>query len=130
MPSPTAMGLGIKAPAGVRRACRNGQTHEVKMSIQIGNYHADGPVGNVSGLLARSGVYVILGRTGAASRWSVIDIGEAGDIQDRVKCHDRAPQWRAQGHAELAAAAIYADERNRMLIERELRGLFRPPCGL
>ena len=98
------------------------------MSIQIGNYNADGPFGNVSGLAARSGVYVILGRTGPAN-WSVVDVGEAGNIQRRVDTHDRAPYWRGQGHGELAVAAIYADERNRMLIERQLRAQFDPPCG-
>lgn len=100
------------------------------MSIQIGSYHAEGPFGNVSGLLARSGVYVILGRRSQASNWNVVDVGEAGNIQDRVKNHDRSPCWRGQGHAELAVAAIYVDERNRMLIERELRGQYNPPCGL
>lgn len=99
------------------------------MSIQIGNYHADGPFGNVSGLLARSGVYVILGRTGQTN-WNVVDIGESGNINERVSCHDRTPAWQRQGHAQLAVAAIYADERNRMLIERELRAHFNPPCGV
>jgi hypothetical protein len=102
----------------------------MNMSIQIGNYHADGPFGNVSGLQARSGVYVILGRAGPTVNWNVVDIGESSDIQDRVARHDRAPDWRRQGHGELAAAAIYADERNRMLIERELRARFCPPCGV
>lgn len=99
------------------------------MSIQVGNYHADGPFGNVNGLLARSGVYVILGRSGQASNWIVVDVGESGNVQERVSCHDRAPHWRLQGHAELAVAVIYADERNRMLIERQLRAQFTPPCG-
>lgn len=99
------------------------------MSIQIGNYHAEGPFGNVEGLLARSGVYVILGRSAQTSPWNVVDIGEAGDIQNRVKCHDRAPDWVRQGHGQLAVAAIYVDERNRMLIERQLRTQFNPPCG-
>ena len=35
-----------------------------------------------------------------------------------------------QGHAELSVAAIYADAHNRMLIERQLRAQFNPPCGL
>ena len=100
------------------------------MSIQIGNYHAEGPFGNVSGLLARSGVYVILGRTGQTSSWSVLDIGKSGNVQDRVSAHDRASDWRRRGHSELAVAAIYADERNRMLIERQLRVQFCPPCGV
>ena len=97
------------------------------MSIQIGNYHAEGPFSNVWDLLARSGVYVFLGRSGQVPEWSV---GEAGDIQNRVACHDRAPCWRGRGHSELTVAAIYADERNRMLIERELQVLYNPPCGL
>lgn len=99
------------------------------MSIQIGNYHAEGPFGNESDLFARSGVYVILGRSSQAAIWNVVDIGESANIRDRVSNHDRAPCWRGQGHAQLAAAAIYADERNRMLIERELRGTYNPPCG-
>lgn len=99
------------------------------MSIQIGNYHAEGPFGNAGSLLARSGVYVILGRASQVLNWNVVDVGEAGDLQQRVSCHDRAPCWRGQGHAELAVAAIYADERNRMLIERELRQQYAPPCG-
>ena len=100
------------------------------MSIQIGNYHAEGPFGNVNGLAARSGVYVILGRQSAQFQWIVVDVGESGDVRDRVGCHDRASDWRCQGHAELAVAAIYADERNRMLIERQLRVQFNPPCGV
>lgn len=100
------------------------------MSIQIGNYHAEGPFGNEASLLMRSGVYIILGRSGAVASWSVVDVGESENIQNRVANHDRAPCWRGQGHAQLAVAAIYADERNRMLIERELRIQYSPPCGL
>lgn len=99
------------------------------MSIQIGNYTAEGPFGNVNGLAARSGVYVILGRSSQSSRWSVVDIGESGDLRSRVGNHDRSPDWQRQGHVELAVAAIYADEANRLVIERQLRAEFNPPCG-
>lgn len=99
------------------------------MSIQLGNYHAEGPFGNASGLLGQSGVYVILGRSGQASQWIVVDVGESENVQDRVTNHDREPCWRGQRHAELAVAAIYADEKNRMLIERQLRVHYDPPCG-
>jgi len=100
------------------------------MSIQIGNYHAEGPFGNAKGLAARSGVYVILGRTSAQAQWIVVDVGESGDVQNRVGTHDRMPEWQRQGHMELAVAAIYADERNRTLIERQLRAQLNPPCGV
>ena len=70
------------------------------------------------------------GTPNQASNWNVVDVGESENIQNRVANHDRTPCWRGQGHAELAVAAIYADERNRMLIERELRQQYNPPCGL
>lgn len=100
------------------------------MSISISNYHAEGPFGNANNVPARSGVYVILGRSSTASNWNVVDVGESQNIQERVSNHDRAPCWRGQGHAELSVAAIYADAKNRMLIERQLRNEFNPPCGL
>lgn len=100
------------------------------MSIQVGNYHAEGPFRNAASLHARSGVYVILGRPTILTPWQVVDIGEAGDLQQRVSCHDRKMCWAGQGHAELAVAAIYSDEHNRMLIERQLRHQYNPPCGL
>ena len=99
------------------------------MSIQIGNYHAEGPFGNEAFLQARSGVYVILGVGSQGGNWNVVDVGESGNIRDRVGNHDRAPCWRGQGHAQLTVAAIYADEPNRMRIERELRTQYNPPCG-
>ena len=99
------------------------------MSIQIGNYTAEGPFGNVDALRAQSGVYVILGRNNVGADWNVVDVGESKDIHERVKNHDRAPCWRGRGHTELNVAAIYADEFSRMRIERELRGQFNPPCG-
>ena len=99
------------------------------MSIQIGKYHAEGPFGKEADLQARSGVYVILGRTSQSQKWNVVDVGESADVRERVTNHDRAPCWRGQGHARLAVAAIYSDARKRISIERELRAQFSPPCG-
>jgi hypothetical protein len=100
------------------------------MSIQIGNYHAEGPFGNAASLAARSGVYVILGRSGYGAPWTVVDVGESGNVCERVGCHDRSPDWGRQGHGELAVAVIYCDERARRVIERELRQQFSPACGV
>lgn len=100
------------------------------MTIQIGNYHAEGPFGNENGLHAQSGVYVVLGRSKQTAKWNVVDVGESRNVQNRVSNHERTPCWRGQAHTELSVAAIYADERYRMLIERELRDQFNPPCGL
>lgn len=99
------------------------------MSIPIGRYTADGPYINTTGLRHASGVYVILGGSTGATKLDVVDIGESEDVRGRVDSHDRVPCWRRQGHATLSAAAIYCNERERMMIERELRKQFDPPCG-
>jgi hypothetical protein len=99
------------------------------MSITIGQYSFEGPYTDAAHLRRQSGVYAILGRSREADRWSVVDVGEAADIQGRVANHDRAPCWRGQGHRVLTAAAYYCPEVPRMQIECELRRQFGPPCG-
>lgn len=98
------------------------------MAIQIRNYNFDGPHGHTSALRAQSGVYVILGRSGG-NTWAIVDIGESQNVRERIGNHDRKPDWQRQGHRELAAAALYVPEWQRMLIERELRIHYNPPCG-
>ncbi|MGQ0665262.1 MAG: hypothetical protein ACT4P2_17135 [Pseudomonadota bacterium] len=100
------------------------------MSITIGNYNFDGPYRDVSNLRNNSGVYAILTRQTNADRYTVIDIGEAGWIRDRVADHDRSDQWARQNLSMLAVAAHYCDETARMRIERELRVQYNPVCGV
>jgi hypothetical protein len=99
------------------------------MSISIGRYNFNDPVTQVDHLLSQSGVYTILGRNGGNQRWTVVDIGESADVRARVANHDRIDQWRRCGHTIFAAAALYVGERERMVVERELRILYNPPCG-
>ena len=100
------------------------------MSITIGNYSFEGPFGNTADLRNNSGVYAILSRRTVADPYTMIDIGEAGWIQDRVANHDREDQWSRNNHGTLAVAALYCDEAARMRIERELRAQFNPVCGV
>lgn len=100
------------------------------MSITIGNYSFEGPFGNTADLRNNSGVYAILSRRTNADRYTVIDIGEAGWIRDRVANHDRRDQWSRNNHGALAVAAFYCNELARMRIERELRAQFNPVCGV
>lgn len=100
------------------------------MAIKIGNYNFDGPFNDSSSLRKQSGVYVILGRNTDAETWKVVDIGEAGDVQERVTNHDRSDCWKRQGYQRpLQVAVLYCNERDRMRIEQELRAQFNPPCG-
>lgn len=98
------------------------------MAIQIGNYNFDGPHPNTAALFERSGVYVILGRTGQTS-WAVVDIGESESVRNRVENHDRRQCWQARGYQTLAVAALYVAELQRMVVEQNLRAHFNPPCG-
>jgi hypothetical protein len=97
------------------------------MSITIGNLNFDGPFAGSSQLQSRSGVYAILGRD--TGDWIVVDIGESGDVKDRVANHDRGVQWQARGHATLNVAAYYCDEATRMKVEKQLRQQYNPACG-
>lgn len=99
------------------------------MGINIGNHAFDGPFINTSGLMPRSGVYSILGRDSEIDLWTVIDIGESGDVRNRVECHDRKPCWLGHSYRNLSVAALYCDEVARMQIERDLRTRYNPPCG-
>ena len=99
------------------------------MSITLGNHSFEGPYTNTTSLNRRSGVYAILGRSGQAANWSVVDIGEAGDVRERVETHDRKDCWRGQRHATTATAAHYCDANARARIEGELRKQYNPPCG-
>jgi hypothetical protein len=97
------------------------------MSITIGNLSFDGPFAGSSQLQSQSGVYTILGR--GTGNWIVVDIGESGNLQDRVANHDRKLQWQGAGHATLGVAAFYCDEATRMRVERQLRLQYSPACG-
>lgn len=100
------------------------------MFITIGNHSFEGPFGNTANIRNNSGVYAILSRRADADRYTGIDIGEAGGIQDRAASHDRRDQWVRNNHGTLAVAALYCDEAARMRIERELRAQFYPVCGV
>ena len=99
------------------------------MAITIGKYNFQGPFGSTPNLKNQSGVYAILGRNSQPESWTVVDIGESGTVRERVENHDRAPCWKRQGYSQLAAAAYYCPEAQRMRIEQELRAQFNPPCG-
>lgn len=99
------------------------------MSINIGQWVFDGPYPNANHLAPRSGVYVILGRNLPWQQWTVIDVGETGDLRQRISAHDRADQWRRQNYVELSVASLHCDERNRMTVEAHLRSAYNPPCG-
>ena len=52
-----------------------------------------------------TGVYMVWCKTG--DQWSVMDVGESANVQERVLNHDRAPQWKRHCSGVLYFAAHY-----------------------
>jgi hypothetical protein len=97
------------------------------MTIPIGRYTFEGPFSYTSSLKSQSGVYAILTPSGGS--YKVLDIGESENVRTRIENHDRQPCWNRNKNGSIFYAAYYCGATNRMLIERELRNQFNPPCG-
>jgi hypothetical protein len=96
----------------------------------VGGYGFTGPLAlqdAIETFALWSGVYVIA-RAGDAV---VLDIGQSGEIGDRLSNHPRRPCWNIGrfGQNLLAHAHIENDLVTRLLIEQELRAAYTPACG-
>ena len=81
-------------------------------------------------LQSRSGVYVIWCKSG--DNWTVLDVGEAANVKERVSNHDRANCWARNCSGIIYYSATYTpnlQQAGRMKIEQRIRGLTNPPCG-
>jgi hypothetical protein len=100
------------------------------MSFERWGYTLEGAWTNPNNLESRSGVYVIWCKVG--DNWTVLDVGEAHDVKDRVLNHDRADCWKRHCAGTIYYSVIYtpnAQQSGRMEIEQKIRGLENPPCG-
>ena len=101
--------------------------------MKLGRWNFEGPWAQVGSLSKAQGVYAILGRNNSWESWSVVDIGQSGDVNDRVGNHDRSECWRRQGYRELQVAVLYTPgwtETQRVALEQELRRQYSPSCGV
>lgn len=101
------------------------------MTMKISGYDFEGPYTDTAKLKNVAGVYVVLCKQ-ANSRWHVIDVGESGDVKDRIDNHDRKDCWKRNCQGTIGVAVLYtsgwtADQRR--VLERKIRDEFSPPCG-
>ena len=94
--------------------------------MKISNYEFDGPYSTPDLLANRAGVYAVLCLSNG--NYTVIDIGESGNVRERLQTHDRKDCWGKNCEGTLYYAAHYNAE-NRHTIEQFLRKTFNPPCG-
>lgn len=97
----------------------------------LGAHRFDGPYTHTSQLPAASGVYLIttLPHIGPTNQYTIIDVGESGNIQNRIANHDRSPQWKSHEQNGVHAWVLLGTEAQRMLIERAHRIAYNPICG-
>ena len=93
---------------------------------------------NVSGLLAKSGVYCVYACVHSSAEKTVsvrrlLYIGEAADVRDRVQTHDQWSKWRNQlkaGEVLCVSAAVIAGESDRQRAEAAMIFKHKPPCNI
>ncbi len=100
------------------------------MSFERWGYQFEGAFSSPDSLQSRSGVYVIWCRVG--DNWSVLDVGEAADVNNRVTTHDRKSCWARNCSGSILYSATYTpnlQQPGRKEIEQRIRTLTNPPCG-
>ena len=98
------------------------------MTIIIAGYTFGGPYSSSSVLYSEPGVYVIYCKTNDS--YSVLDVGESENMNERVKNHDRKDCWEKNCKDTIVYAEMKeADEDKRRAIEKTIRDKTDPPCG-
>jgi hypothetical protein len=100
------------------------------MSFERWGYTFEGAWDDPNRLEARSGVYVIWCKDG--DTWTVLDVGESGDVKGRVLSHDRKEEWMRHCKGTIYYSATYTpnlEQAGRMEVEQKIRGAASPPCG-
>jgi hypothetical protein len=100
------------------------------MSITLAGYSFEGPYSQESSLRNAAGVYAILDER--ADSYYVLDVGESGEVKDRVESHDRRQCWKRYAQGPIRYAVHYTPSvsaAGRREIERAVRRKYSPPCG-
>ena len=92
--------------------------------------------GNISGIPAKSGVYCVYECTyneekDTVSIHRLIYIGEAGDVRDRIKNHEKWEDWKryVSNGNELCFSFGYVESENRNRVEAALIFKHKPPAN-
>ena len=92
---------------------------------------------NVAGIPAKSGIYGVYGATYNPDKDNVslnrlLYIGEAGDVRDRLKNHEKWEKWRRQlrtGEELCFSVAPIAPAADRERCEAAMIYAHKPPCN-
>lgn len=100
------------------------------MTITVGDYTFNGPYSSPDSLHNQGGVYVI--HCYRDEKYYRVDVGESGEIRDRVKNHDRKDCWEENCSGELRYSELLTPgktQEERMAIEKTIRDERELLCG-
>ena len=100
------------------------------MAFTRWNRTFEGAWTNTSNLKNQGGVYVIWCKVGET--WTVLDVGESGEVRTRVENHDRKDCWVRNCSGTIYYSATYTPgltAAQRREIEQAIRSKENPPCG-
>lgn len=86
-------------------------------------------VSNLSEILDISAVYVVYTKN-EAEDYLILDIGESGNIREKISRHDRKSCWERNKIMGIYYWIIPCDGRVRRVLAHVMRDLYRPLCGI
>ena len=101
------------------------------MSIKLGKYAFTGPIASIDDLKDSSGVYAVI--CNVDSEYFLLDVGESSKLRTRIENHDKKECLTKNCNGQLKIYVHYTlflKQKERLLIENELRDLFQPACKM
>lgn len=93
-------------------------------------YPFEGYFQNRESLKTVQGIYSVLDNTDG--KYYVKDVGQADNVYNRIKYHDREECWKRNSRGNIVFAVMYTPdytERQRCEIESDIRACYNPTCG-
>jgi len=100
----------------------------LKITVGKQGYDFSGPYTQPGQLAPKSGTYVVTTKK-KSGKHKLLDVGESGDVKNRVENHDRADCWVREKKDGLFYSGYYCDETARTTLADGIRGKFDLPCG-
>lgn len=98
------------------------------MSVKVLNYAFEGFYTSTGPVKKLSGVYVIADCRAQGDY--LLDVGESGNLRNRLDGHDRKDCWKSNCIGTAKAAILYTNEANRKRVADEIRDRLNPTCGV
>jgi len=98
------------------------------MTMYILNHLFQGHFDSTRFVRNLSGVHAIIDCRSDAKY--LIDVGESGNLQERLNSHEREQCWKRHCLGPFKVAVLYANRARRKMIADDIRARLNPPCGV